>query len=182
MTLAEMVISITIIGIVSVMATAAYVATVRLAQSEQTKSRVTLGAGRVLGPLDELLSQGVAVLSQYPISGAATVTTGTRALAFSIPSLDVNDESTVDTVDLVTVVLDTSISGNTRLLATIYPNAVSTRPAETIVVATNVLDVYFRYGVPAPTSSTVVGVTMRLKRAPGASQTLAISSTLRNHP
>ena len=186
LTLPELVVSIFITGLVVSAAITAYLTVGRIIARESAKSMITLGSGRILGPLDELLRQGINIEAQYPPSPeVATVTTGTDALVFSVPSLNASGDATDAAKDYITVVRDTSLANNARLLMTVYPDATlpSTRVAGTTVVATNVLDLYFRFSAVNPTDTTEVATTVRLARTENgqtSTETLLLSSLLRN--
>lgn len=184
LTLAEFVVTLVVIGIVVTVIGAAYLSVTRIFQQESARSGITLGTGRVLGPLDELLRQGGTIVAQYPISGSPTVTTGTGALVFSIPSLIGGDLSPTE-LDYVTLERDTAITSNPRLIMTVYPNQTlpSERTSQTVVIATNVSDIYFRYSMIDPTASPDVTTTVRLTRTQSGrtlSETIILHSTLRN--
>jgi hypothetical protein len=173
-------------AIVTMVVITAYTATGRIVGHEVTRSAVVLGSGRVLGPLDELLRQGMNVEAQYPPTGPATITTGDDALVFSLPSLNATDALVPTSKDYVTVFRDTAITGNTRLIMTVYPDPSlpSTRTSGSTVLATNVESVYWRYPTVVPTDANVVTTTIRLTkngRNQTAHQTVILNSTLRNH-
>lgn len=186
LTLPEMVVSIAIMAMVTTVVITAYVAAGRIVGREIIDSSVVVGSGRVLGPLDELLRQGIDVEAQYPPTGAALVATSDQALVFSVPSLDSGGNVSDTYKDYVTVALDNSISGNTRLLMTVYPDSglPSSRTNTQTVIATNVAAIYWRYPTVIPTDANLVTTTLRLSRGSQlavSQQTIILNSLLRNH-
>lgn len=181
LTLPEMMISIVVIGIVMVVCVGAYLTTAKVVRRESDRSTVTLGTGRVLGPLDTLLRQGRAIVTQYPPApGVATVTTGTDALVFTVPSLV--GSTLTDANDYITLVRDTTVVENPRLIMTVYPDATSSRTAGETVIATYVADLYLRYPDIDPTAAENLTITVRLNKGTSSetAETLILNATLRN--
>ena len=187
MSLAEVLISIGILGLVITVGAAALTSVSRVIGAEAAASYVTLGAGRIFGPLDDLLRQGVRVQSQYPATGVPQVVTGENALVFTVPSLQANGAISATTFDTIVVTRNTAIAGNPRLIMTVHPDETlpSTRRAATEVIATNVEGVYFRYNASSYVNATSLTATIRLARSERNQikrQLFILHAALNNHP
>lgn len=184
-TLVEMIMTITVMAIVLSVVIPAFLMTGRVVSNEITQAGLVVDSGRLLGPVDELLRQGKDVVAQYPpLPSAATVETGSSALVFTVPSI-VGGDLDETAVDYVTLVRDTTIADNARLLLTVYPSTspASERPANEYAISKYVSDLFFRY--PSTDLASINALTVLVRTSQQArdlkTQTILLNATLRNH-
>jgi len=183
-TLVEMIMTIAVMAIVMSVVIPAFLMTGRVVSNEISRSELVVDSGRLLGPVDELLRQGKDVVAQYPTSGAPTVTTGSDAMVFTVPSI-IGGQLDETSVDYVTLERDTTLTDNARLIMTVYPSSspASERPATVSAISKFVSDLYIRY--PTTDLAEVNAVTVLVRSSKMArdlsTQTILLNSTLRNH-
>lgn len=163
LTLIELIISISILVLVTLVTANMYITTGRFNSDEQARTLVGVEASRLMSKLDDLLRQGQAVLAQYPpLPATATYTTDVDELVFSIPSLMSDGSLSSAKTDTAVVYLD--ISGGSRvLMLRVFPDTTSPNPSvrsdATYSVATNVSSFYIRYDQAVPTAATSITIT-----------------------
>ena len=151
----------------------------RFSTDEEQRIQVGETAARALATLDNTLLEGRLVVASGVVSGT-TYTTSDTVLVLNLPSL-VSGLPTSGN-DVVVIQRNSSTNSLEQLTA---PAGGSSRTAGTVVLATGVNDLYFRYTTDDPTSSTSVTVlvssTKTANKLPFTRTTL-LNETLRNHP
>lgn len=188
LTLAELTISLALLGLIAVVAVNIYVSAGQLSKDELLRIDVGASANRALSTVDRLIRQGRSVMASA-VDNSVTYTTGDTTLVLTAPSIV--GGATTATSDTIIVFLDATDPSNGLLKAITVPYVDadpaknSTRPGGTSILASGVKDVFFRYNDADPTLATAVTVSLRTTgSAAGKTRTQAtlLYATLRNHP
>lgn len=183
-TLFELLITISIMGMVVIVVSSLFISTNQFNRDEQLRIDVGEDASRVLGPLDRVLREGVQIVTSADIGGT-TYTTGTSTVVFSLPSIDGTGATIIGTNDTAVLTFDTSSADNLGIRLLVDPADNTYRPSQNTMVVDRVKDFYLRYTTDAPTASTTIGATVQVTksvRGRAFTRTNILYAILRNHP
>lgn len=185
LTLVEMLITIFILGIIVIIISNLFIGSTRFARDEQLRIDVGENAARIFSTTDETLRQGKQVLTDATIN-SVLYTTDADTLVFALPSLVGGKPSGFDDdIDLCVILLDTTVSNNTRLRLIIEPDGVSEREPVDRTLIEQVKDVYFRYTNTNPSLATAVTVTVTVEEQVNNrpfTRANILYASFRNHP
>lgn len=183
-TLFELLITISIMGIVVIVVSSLFISTNQFNRDEQLRIDVGEDASRVLGPLDRVLREGMQIMASADIGGT-TYTTGTSTVVFSLPSIDETGATITGTSDTAVITLDASIATNPGIRLLISPAANTYRPSQNSITVDHVKDFYLRYTTDTPTASTTVSAMVQVTktvRGRAFTRTNILYVVLHNHP
>lgn len=184
LTLIELLVSMTILGLIVVVVGNLFISTTRLGNDEQRRIDVGESAGRVLGPLDEILRQGKEVVAATVVNGV-TYTSSSTAIVFTLPSLDSTGSPIADSSDIAVIYRDTSIAENPVIRLIVNPLSGTFRPSQNTSVADYVKDLYIRYTADNPTTAQAATLTVQISknlRLQTYTRTNILYAVFRNHP
>lgn len=164
-TLVELLVSLAVMVIMGFTMTTLYLASEKVAKRESVGSFVQ--TENIFGQqrLRDALSDGTAIIPSVIIAGT-TYTTDEQTLVFHVPSINASGDIVTSTWDTYVVTLQGS-TPSAQLILRVQPDAASSRPAQTSILAANVADLRIRYETATSLASTKVSVTLRTTKTDG---------------
>ncbi len=184
LTLIELLVTISILGLIVVVVGNLFISSTRLGNDEQIRIDVGESTSRVLGPLDEILRQGKEVLPTAVIDGT-TYTSSATVLVFSLPSLDSAGSTISGTSDTAVIFLDSSNADNPTIHLIVSPASGTFRPGQDSTVIDRAKDLYIRYTSDGIASAQAATLTIQISKdiqTKTFTRTNVLYAVFRNHP
>ena len=178
-TLAEVLVVIGLIGILSVFAVGIFFSNNRFYQTQSGEINSIVSTRLISDRINEYGRVASAILSSRAFS-STTYTTGAETVIFQIPSVNGSGGIIAGTYDYALVSKD--LSDATRLRLILDPNAASARIARDIELTTNLTSVTFTYDNGDPTLAKNVNYQVRVTEGGRYQSTELVTGgvTLRN--
>lgn len=188
LTLTELLISMFIMSIVSLVVVNIFIASGKLTKNEQVHIEVGGNAARIYTSMDGPLREGKAVITSV-VYNSTTYTTDEDTLVFTVPSIV--GGNTTNTTDKIIFYVDTANPNNKIIKRVVIPYVDvsvpannSTRTGGVSTVATGIRDFYLRYYHSDPTLAQTISATITTSQTSNSrniTNAAILYATFRNH-
>lgn len=184
LTFIELLISLSVLGLIITVASSLFISTGQFSSDEQLRIDVGESAGRVIGPLDQILREAKIVVASAIVDGI-TYTSDENTLVFTLPSLDSNGATIANADDIGVITLDPTNPNFQTIDLFIRPGNGTFRAAQSGSVVEHVKDLYIRYTDDVPENAQAATLTVQVtKQVRGRTYTRSniLYAVFRNHP
>ena len=159
-TLVEMLIAVSVVGVMGTILVSLLTNNSAIFSDQNTKITQGLELNTAVTHVEEAIKSATGVVSQYPPTGGATYTTGANTIVLSLPAINAQGLVIENTYDYLVIANDPG--ANKILRKKVYPNALSTRTTEDMVLSTKLSKLEFSYldssnSIVSPVQATKVG-------------------------